>query len=72
MRKILSEHWKRYLVSSLVTFVGGFSAVLLVNLSTLSLEVVKDGGLIGFLFLGVRGGVKAVLEVFVAKINKTK
>ena len=67
MKKILKEHWKRYLVSSLVTFVGGFSAVLLVNIDTLSFEVVKGGGVVGFLFLGVRGGVKALLEVVIAK-----
>lgn len=63
----LSKTQKKWLVSSLVTFVTGFGMVLLSEIDNLTLASFSDGTYMGVLFLAVRAGVKAVLEYFLVK-----
>ena len=70
MKKLLSEHWKRYLISSMVTFFAGFSIFIIPNIEELSLENFATGAWVGVVFAGIRAGVKAVLESFVSWYKK--
>lgn len=63
-KNMIKNNWKRYLVSSLLTFIAGFCLVFVNEIDNLSLEAVKDGALIGVLFVSVRAGVKALVEGF--------
>ena len=70
MKKLLSDHWKRYLWSSLMTFLAGFLMAVVPELESLELESLRDGSLVGLVFVGVRTGLKLVLEVALAKLKK--
>ena len=59
------ELWKRYLISSFLTFASGFSIVFIMELDHLSLNSFKDGSFVGAVFVGMRGGLKLLLEAFV-------
>ncbi len=62
---------KRYIVSSLLTFLAGFLAIILVNIDSITLDSFKDGTLVGIIFLAVRTGLKGLIEWFLATfINK--
>jgi hypothetical protein len=67
MNDITKDTFKRYLISSLVSFISGFGLVLLNNIDNISLETLTSGAIIGILFLCVRAGVKAVLELYLNK-----
>ena len=70
MKKLLSDHWKRYLWSSLMTFLAGFLMAVVPELESLELESLRDGSLVGLVFVGIRTGLKLVLEVALAKLKK--
>ena len=61
---------KRYLVSSGITFLTAFCIVLVAQIDTLSTTSLKDGGLLGVLFVGVRAGIKAVAELIVLTFSR--
>jgi len=63
----MSDTVKRYLVSSLVTFLTGVALVLVSEIDNITLEALKDGSLVGVLFVAVRAGVKMVLELFLSQ-----
>jgi len=58
---------KRYIISSVVSFLSGFGIVLLNNIDSIDLETIRSGAVVGILFLAVRGGIKAILEFFLKK-----
>lgn len=58
--------FKRYVVSSLITFATTFGIVLLTSIDSITMENLSDGALVSLLFTGIRAGVKAVLELLVA------
>lgn len=58
----VKKNWKRYLFSSVISFLAGFLMFILANIDTITLESFKDGSVLGLLFVGVRVGIKAVLE----------
>lgn len=62
----MKDHWKRYLVSSLITFAAGAAIVLYEQIDHITVASLKDGSLVGLLFVATRAGVKALLEVFIA------
>ncbi len=62
----MSEETKRWLVSSAVTFFAGFAVVILPALDTITLESLRGGVVVGLLMAGVRAGVKAVIEAYLA------
>jgi len=45
--KLVKEHWKRYLTSSLVTFLAVFLTVLSAGLRELDFDTLADAGLAG-------------------------
>lgn len=57
---------KRYFISSVVTFAAGMAIVLLGSWDQITLASFQNGAIMGVLFLAVRAGVKALLEMFVA------
>ena len=66
--KNMSETTKRYLISSLVTFLGGFLTVILAQIDAITIDSFYNGALIGILFAAVRTGVKSLIEYFL--LNK--
>lgn len=70
MKKLLSEHWKRYAWSSGVTFLAAFGLVVLPQLKDMSWESLGGGALVGLLLVGVRAGLKAVVELLVVWLRK--
>lgn len=62
----MNEHIK----SALITFAVGFSLVVLPDIDTITLSSLGDGTVAGLLFAAVRGGVKALLEVFLTTFKK--
>ncbi len=57
--------FKRYLVSSLITFASAFGVVVLASIDSLTMESIQSGAIASLLFTALRAGVKAVLELFV-------
>jgi len=67
----MNKTLKRYIISSLITFLGGFLAIILVNIDNITLDSFKDGTIADILFLAVRTGIKGLIEWFLATfINK--
>jgi len=64
MKQLLKDHWKRYVISSVLSFLSGFAIAVIPDIGNLGIESLRDGSLVGLLFLGVRAGVKGLLEVF--------
>ena len=64
--KTMNETAKRYILSTLITFAAGFALVVVPEIDSLTIEALSDGGLVGLLFAGVRAGIKALLEWFLA------
>jgi len=72
MYELIKKNWKRYLVSSIISFLVGFAIVFVSEIDTLTLESFKDGGLAGLLFMAVRAGFKALLEGFILLFSNKK
>lgn len=60
----------RYVWSSVVTFLTGFCVVLLAQWDDITLKSFTDGSIAGVVFAGLRGGVKALIELFLARVDK--
>ena len=60
----MKETYKRYLVSSLVTFLTGFALAVIPDIDKISLDSFQDGVFVGIVFAGARAGMKALLEMF--------
>jgi len=58
---------KRYLMSSAVTFFSAFALYFVTVIDSIDVESITNGALVSLLFVGVRAGVKAVLELFILK-----
>jgi len=61
----MTKTTKRYITSSLITFVSAFAVVVLASIDSLTMEGIKSGALASLLFTALRAGVKAVLELLV-------
>ena len=64
------ENMKRWLLSSVVTFLAGFAAVFVPQLNDIHVETFQSGAIVGLLMTAVRAGFKALLEGFVLWNNK--
>lgn len=64
------SNWERYLWSSAVTFLAGVLTVLLSNWDQLTLQAFKDGSFLGAFFVAIRAGVKAMFELWLARLTK--
>ena len=56
---------KRYIISSLVTFLSAFALYFVTVIDTVTLVGLADGTLVSLVFVGIRAGVKALLEMFI-------
>lgn len=61
---------KRHLISAGISFVTGFLLAVGPQLDSLTLESLKMGAGLGLLFVGVRGGIKALYELVLANERK--
>jgi hypothetical protein len=66
----LKQNWKRYLISSGVSFATGFLIVFVAQIDSLTLESLRDGSLIGLLFVAVRAGLKSALEIILSILKE--
>ena len=57
---------KRYVWSTIITFLAGMGLVLVVEIDSITLDSFKDGTIVGVLFTSVRTGVKMVIELFLS------
>lgn len=64
---MISKTTKKYVLSSIITFLTAFSLAVLPHIDTVTPETVKAGALGGIIFAGVRAGIKAILEFAVNK-----
>lgn len=64
------KHWKRYIFSSALTFLAGFAMAMGDQWSHITLESLKTGSIWGLVFVGVRGGIKLLLEAFLVFYRK--
>lgn len=58
----MSKKTKKYLISSLITFLTGVALVLLSNWDGITLLSFKDGTIVGIVFVAIRAGFKALIE----------
>jgi len=56
---------KRYIFSSVVTFLTAFALYFVTVVDTITLDSFSSGAIAGLLFVGARAGVKALLEYFI-------
>lgn len=64
------ENFKRYLISSGITFLTGFCLTLSVNWDSITLESFQNGAIIGVIFTAARAGFKAVIELLITTFKK--
>lgn len=70
--EIVKKNYKRYLLSSTVTFLTAMFLVVLNDIDSITIDSFKTGGIIGIFFAGIRAGVKALLESFVKETADIK
>ena len=63
----MSKKAKKWLMSSLITFITAFGTVILSQYDALQLSSLTDGVLMGVIFTALRAGVKALLEMYLVK-----
>jgi hypothetical protein len=61
---------KRHLISAGITFVTAFCLYFLTVIDTITLDTFFDGTWVALLFVGIRAGVKALMEYFVLTTNE--
>lgn len=70
----IKKNWKRYLVSSIDTFVTAFLLVLLANFETINIAAMDDQTLKGLLYTtiiaGTASGVRAVIKMLRESMTK--
>lgn len=66
MKHIILKNWKEYAKSSLITFAAAAAMAIAPHIDKLSLESLRDGALVGIVFVAIRAGVKALIEAFLA------
>lgn len=70
MTKIAKQNTKRYIVSSIVTFLTGMAVVLLSQWDSITLTSFTDGSILGLGFVAVRAGLKALIEYLLSLSSK--
>lgn len=56
---------KRYIISSAVTFLTAFALYFVTVIDTITLDSLTTGATLSLVFVGVRAGVKALLEYLI-------
>ena len=62
MKPKTKDNVKRYIISTLVTFLAGAGTVLYAQIDNIDVSTLQNGAYVGVAFAVIRGGVKAVLE----------
>ena len=65
----MNDTYKRYIVSSLITFLTGFMIAIVPLMETLTPENFGKSAIVGIVFAGVRAGIKALSEWLTKNIN---
>jgi hypothetical protein len=65
----MKQEIKRYLVSSLVTFIAVFLLTILPYVSEVTLESLKGGAFLSLMITAARAGVKAAIEILIPYIQ---
>lgn len=63
----LSPQWpiiRHYIISSVITFITGFVASLVLVIDKFDLVSLRSGAWVGLILVAVRAGIKVVLEKF--------
>jgi len=63
----MNKTYKKYIISSLLTFATGFALAILPVIDSITLESIESGAIVGVLFAALRAGLKALLEMFIQK-----
>lgn len=58
----MTKTQKKYIFSSIVTFITGFAIAILPLLDSLTVDSFKNGAILGVIFAGLRAGIKALIE----------
>jgi len=66
----MKQNTKRWIISTILTFLGGFIPVLLGEMDSITLETFRNGSYLGIIFIASRQGIKAILEAFIYWKNK--
>jgi len=67
----MSKNTKKWLVSSVVTFFTAFGIAILPLIDTLSYDTLETSAVFALIFVGLRAGIKALIEWFVSKTSNT-
>lgn len=65
----MKQSTKKYIVSSIVTFISAFSLAILPTIDSLSVDNLTDGVIVSVIFVGIRAGIKALIEWAFVKKN---
>lgn len=57
---------KRHIYSALITFLTTFAIVVVPDIDAVTWNDIQTGSVLGLIFIGVRAGVKGVLEYFIS------
>lgn len=68
----IKSNWKRYLLSSLITFLGAFLLVIYMEIDNITTGSFRDGTVWGIVFVAVRAGTKALIELFLFAVGLLK
>ena len=60
----------RWGLSSAVTFLSAFIVVILADIDKITPESFRDGSIAGLVFVGLRAGIKAILELSAKYLKK--
>lgn len=66
MKQIILKNWREYVKSSFITFVASAAIAILPELDSLTVDSIRNGAIVGVVFVAGRAGVKAVIEAFIA------
>lgn len=73
LKKAYQDHWKRYVISSSLTFVGAFALALYTQLQSVGSEdVISSSFIFGILSVCFRDGLKALWELAINWFNEYK
>lgn len=65
----MTDNTKRYIRSSIITFLTTFFIVILSQWDSLDLTSFRDGAYVAVLFAGFRAGIKALIELFLKNFS---
>ena len=68
LKKAVEKNWKRYLISSGVTFISIFLIVIVSEIDNITLGSFRNGVMLGILFSAIRAGIKGILEVGIKEL----